>query len=986
MEPRGAPYTDLRRSLLVAGEPQPSKPPAPTSTTWTTAFSAAVPIAMMNLAQAVTYGALVCKGTGLDVALVSAMHMLGILIVQAFFFVRSSVPQFAIASSDITVALLNHQIVSDIYDDSSGVPPERRFDTALAALGACTAVQGLLYLALGRLRAAEMVQYLPFSVVAGCFAVTGCYIIKGALTVTTGIDLSWSTADHSDVLVLLQARPQQVLSAALVGVVVAQISRVANPATAFVLAVPATLLLFYAIVGFNDMSLDELVSRGWLFTQRESRPLQALWTSRELDKVQWSCALPGLCTGGLSFWASSLVCMLFAMLKALAVEASCERTIDVNDELATSGVANLLSAACGGATANHASTYVSVLRNANVSNRRVAVVASLLTLGVLASGAPFVNFIPRLLLGGLLMAVGAQMVAEWTVGAWGRIDSTGRAVLCAMLFTGYVGGRTHAVFLGLVAAVGTTHARVSRLNALKYHVTARSYHPTSSRPLPVQHFLNEHGTATHLIGLEGYLYEGVAARLLRYVERLATKQPWLRFVILDLGAVQGVDPSACALLGKLRRALGTRRPPRHPVRLLLASLQPSLLPTLVAHAALSPHDARASLFSSADAALEWCEDDLLLHGSPLEGQSPAEQMSASRNASPSNPPSAPPYLPPEQPLSPLSSLSPLGGGAGGAGGAVAATATAVRAGVGVGVGGMQPSGMSGDSDGDRAATAAAPPLLRAYAFDAEAGGATLPFAPLPLGASAGTPSWASLAQHGSLHSPRPGEVLVAQGERSRDVWVAPSSGVVLHVTIEVGGAPASATGADGYGYGGSSSGQSRATSMVGGMPGVVQLATMRHGGVFGAEGALLGLPSVCSVACISVASSAPLLRLSSAQLQLLRDSPQSSPLLAQLHAAAHAQQQDYLFLLAKRTTLWLGGGWSGPAFDVCAAPPAPDADNPGTIPSSLTLPEGFGRKQLWRRLEREVAPVAPAGLSPELRARSTSSTPNRRPRIPSAAR
>ena len=205
MEPRGAPYTDLRRSLLASGEPQPHppKPPTPTSTTWTTAFSAAMPIAMMNLAQAVTYGALVCKGTGLDVALVSAMHMLGLLIVQAFFLVRSSVPQFAIASSDITVALLNHQIVSDIYDDSSGVPPDRQFDTALAALGVCTAIQGLLYLALGRLRAAEMVQYLPFSVVAGCFAVTGCYIIKGALTVTTGIDLGWTTSDHSDVLVLL---------------------------------------------------------------------------------------------------------------------------------------------------------------------------------------------------------------------------------------------------------------------------------------------------------------------------------------------------------------------------------------------------------------------------------------------------------------------------------------------------------------------------------------------------------------------------------------------------------------------------------------------------------------------------------------------------------------------------------------------------------------------------------------------------------------
>ena len=82
------------------------------------------------------------------------------------------------------------------------------------------------------------------------------------------------------------------------------------------------------------------------------------------------------------------------------------------------------------------------------------------------------------------------------------------------------------------------------------------------------------------------------------------------------------------------------------------------------------------------------------------------------------------------------------------------------------------------------------------------------------------------------------------------------------------------------------------------------------------------------------------------QLHLLR---QSDPaLLQQLHAAAHSQQQDYLYLLARRTTLWLGGGWSGPSYDLTAAPPGPLRGEGGevTMPSSLTVPEGFGRKQM----------------------------------------
>ena len=54
------------------------------------------------------------------------------------------------------------------------------------------------------------------------------------------------------------------------------------------------------------------------------------------------------------------------------------------------------------------------------------------------------------------------------------------------------------------------------------------------------------------------------------------------------------------------------------------------------------------------------------------------------------------------------------------------------------------------------------------------------------------------------------------------------------------------------------------------------------------EGALLALPAVCSVTC--VASGAPLLTLSQAQLQLLRSADPA--LLQQLHAASFGQMQD----------------------------------------------------------------------------------------------
>ena len=89
----------------------------------------------------------------------------------------------------------------------------------------------------------------------------------------------------------------------------------------------------------------------------------------------------------------------------------------------------------------------------------------------------------------------------------------------------------------------------------------------------VQAFLADNGAAIHLIGLEGFLYEGVAARLLRYVESVAERQPWLRFVVLDLHAVQGVEPCVYMVTAAIAYGHGLHTIwPRPPLHIVTASI------------------------------------------------------------------------------------------------------------------------------------------------------------------------------------------------------------------------------------------------------------------------------------------------------------------------------------------------------------------------------------------------------------------------------
>ena len=75
----------------------------------------ALPITLFNLAQSYAFAQLVCVDSELEPALVAAMHLTGLVTVQARLSCSSAVPHYAVASADVTIALLCHRLVSSVY-------------------------------------------------------------------------------------------------------------------------------------------------------------------------------------------------------------------------------------------------------------------------------------------------------------------------------------------------------------------------------------------------------------------------------------------------------------------------------------------------------------------------------------------------------------------------------------------------------------------------------------------------------------------------------------------------------------------------------------------------------------------------------------------------------------------------------------------------------------------------------------------------------
>jgi len=126
-----------------------------------------------------------------------------------------------------------------------------------------------MYYAVGRARAAEIVLFLPYPLLAGLLAVTGAMATLGAVAVSTGI----SVHDARSLQHALRDGGAQLASAAGLALLQLVIGAKLHTLSAFVLLLPAALTIFYAIAGFAGCTLDGLVSDGWLFEAEAGVPL-----------------------------------------------------------------------------------------------------------------------------------------------------------------------------------------------------------------------------------------------------------------------------------------------------------------------------------------------------------------------------------------------------------------------------------------------------------------------------------------------------------------------------------------------------------------------------------------------------------------------------------------------------------------------------------------------------------------------------------------
>ncbi|WP_204140219.1 SulP family inorganic anion transporter [Halomicronema sp. CCY15110] len=560
---------------------------------------------LLTLTYSVSYAALIFSGDlspylsiGISSALVGAV-VLALIVAWG-----SSLP-FIIAGPDGNAAAILALIATTVSTQLVGTVDSSAIALTIwfAILGSTLLTGGFLWL-LGRLRLGRFIRFIPYPVVGGFLAGVGLLLAQGAIKVMTGT--SPTLRNLPDFFTPAQ------LMLWLPGLLLAIVLRWALGRFRHCLTLPAILLgatlLLHGWLQLRGLSRAQAIAQGWLLEPvSATNPLQA-WQSMSLSTVQWS-ALWSQTGSLLTLFA---VVAITILLCATSIEMATNQDMDFDQELRIAGIANLVTGGLGGMV-GHLSVSRSLLnREAGATNRLSGIVAAGFCGSVAIGGSDVLAFLPKAMLGGLLLYLGLALLIEWVYEAYFRLSWVDYGLVLAILLIGARFGFLAGVGVGLLVACLLFVITYSSLQVIRNRLSGLTYPSRHNRTFHERRILQREGNNIQIFVVQGYLFFGTAYSLLSemraYLEGLAPEHE--QYLVLDFRLVSGLDSSAINSFIKMKHLAEQVN-----AYLLFSDLSPQIEAVLRGkQGAIAAEDPICHTFPNLDAAIDWCEAKIIDQG------------------------------------------------------------------------------------------------------------------------------------------------------------------------------------------------------------------------------------------------------------------------------------------------------------------------------------------------------------------------------------
>ncbi|KAG6333879.1 hypothetical protein ID866_5208 [Astraeus odoratus] len=524
---------------------------------------------LLNILDGLSYGMIIFPASGVFASLGGmgvSIFFVSTLVAQLVFTCGGSNFAGANGSMMIEVVPFFHIIASTIAAEIGEENVREVIATTLVAFALSSLLTGLTFFLLGYLRLGVLIGFFPRHILVGCIGGVGVFLILTGLTVSTRLPsdaLDPPTLDTlryfaSDVHALAQWVPPLALAILL---------RVVTSRWKHQLLFPVYFLIiptvFYVIVAAAGLDLHVLRKDGWLFESAQGTAgLEDKWygfySYYDPALVRWSSIWYTLPTQ----FALLFFNVLHPPLNVPALSVSLDQDIDTNKELVGHGFSNLLSGLLG-SVPNYL-VYVNTLLFYRLGGgtRVAGFMLAVATFFLLILGTAPVAYIPVVVVSALIFVLGIDLVKEALWDTRHRVSRMEYITIISIMVTMTVWDFVIGVLLGIIVSSFFFVIQNSQRRSIRACYTGDAAMSTVRRPAAHRAYIREVSKQTRILQLQGFLFFGTIVHVEDTLRSLVEDPNWrrnpVRFVIVDLTLVAGVDMSSAEAFVRVQRLLAAK--------------------------------------------------------------------------------------------------------------------------------------------------------------------------------------------------------------------------------------------------------------------------------------------------------------------------------------------------------------------------------------------------------------------------------------------
>ena len=560
----------------------------------------------LAVVQSAGFGLLLLSGEseGL-VAATIGMALLSSTVMAAIAALTSSIPAVVSISQGIPIAALAGPIgaiIAVTRDDATAA-------TVIAAVATSTVLFGVVAFLIGAFKLGRFIRFVPFPVVGGFLAGSGWLIFVGGMNVVAG-----ETSLLADILAIDDPHVLARFAVAIGFIALAYALRTRLPAN---LALPGAALLglivYNLFVALSEIPAATLTETGWIIGFGEG----GLWPPvkfSELAAVDFS-ALSVLATALPTVVILSVIAVL---MNATGLELDLRRDIDLDGELRSVGMQNVLAGIGGGLPGFQSVSLTSLSNRLGAHGRTVGLIVAALCLATLFFGDVILSWFPTPLLGGFLLWIGLALLIEWLVRSYRRLSVGEYAVILLIFAVIAVFGFAWGILVGLIAAAVLFVIEYGQVEIVRHVMTGQDYQSNNASSEERRDMLQKAGGAILIMRLQGFLFFGTADRLRKQIQqRIETDSGHVQFLIVDFRRVSGLDSSTVVSFARLAQLTKPNG-----FTLVMSGLSSTVREAFDRGGLGTDEETLVHFEDQFDDGLQWCEDHVLQNVAPdvMEGE------------------------------------------------------------------------------------------------------------------------------------------------------------------------------------------------------------------------------------------------------------------------------------------------------------------------------------------------------------------------------